>query len=300
MSESGIGRARGTLLRLARRMPQVLLLEGGSEPDRFQCACYWATLANCSTAQAAREKGGLPEPCSQCQTCRQIMANEYIDLHIYDGRISNRQDEDSPGPVRALNMDNMHALKRLNATAPHGSGKRVAIFQGMGQTREEALNSLLKTLEEPTDHTLFVLLSPQRQQLLPTLVSRSFCVTLPWRGCRVPADASLATWENLLGAFLNGSPEFLEKIAARGAVDASLAGRIIMSCQQALGRVLGGFGSAGPLDKALSALRLNIEAALLVQRWAAEAHEMLALAVAPARVLEAFCSRLYILLRRKP
>lgn len=285
--------------RLAMRPPQVLLVEGGSEQDRLHMSLLWAKLANCHTSLAQRKNGAIAMPCGQCLVCRQIDANEFMDLHLFDGRISNKQDEENPGPVRALSMENMHALKRLNATAPHGEGKRLAIFQGMSQTREEALNSLLKTLEEPTDHTLFVLLAPQRQQLLQTLVSRSFCMTLPWTGCRSVND-SLGQWEKDLGVFLARGTGFLDKIAAKGAVDAPLAGLIIMACQKALGRVLSGYDRAdSPLDMAIKPLAKNLEAALLLSQWAAQAQDMLVLTVAPARVLEGFCSRLYALLRRQ-
>lgn len=292
-------RIRDALKHLAMRSPQVLLMEGGSEAGRLQMALYWAQLTKCPQALAARGEGRIGGPCGECLVCRQIAANEFVDLHIYDGRISNKQDEENPGPIRALSMENMHLLKSVNATAPHGEGRRVAIFQGMSQTREEALNSLLKTLEEPAAHTLFVLLAPQRQQILPTLVSRSFCLTLPWSGCR-DKNAALGAWERELGAFLSRGVGFLEKIGVKGAVDATLAAQLIMACQRALGRILSGSSwPDGSLDKALAPLGRNVEAALLFGQWAAEAQTMLTGTVAPARVLEGLFTRTFVLLRRK-
>lgn len=287
----------GALTRLALAPPQTLLLEGGTEEERLSMALFWAMTANCPEAAARRTEGRAAEPCRVCAICRQIQANENLDVLIFDGRIPNRQDEESPGPIRALRMENMRELKSLSATAPHGPGKRVAIFQGMSQTREEALNSLLKTLEDPAPHTMFVLLAPQRQQLLPTLVSRSFCLTLPWRGSQ-EADAELAEWEIALAGFLETGSGLMERIGGKGVLDASLAGRIIMLCQRALVRALGARNQGG-LDRALAPVARSATKMALASRWLAEAQEMLAALVAPARVLEAFWSRLFVLIHQK-
>ncbi|MBD5641668.1 MAG: DNA polymerase III subunit delta' [Desulfovibrio sp.] len=286
--------AARTLERLAMRPPQTLLIEGGTEAGRLKAALYWACAVNCP--QAKSENGESRVPCLACPVCRQIQANENLDLHIYDGRIANRLDEEKPGPVKALRMENMRELKSMAATAPHGNGKRVVIFQGMSQTREEALNSLLKTLEEPTPHSLFALLAPQREQILQTLVSRSFCLTLPWTDCR-DRDEAIAAWENELADFLARGTGFLEHVAAKGAIDAQAASQLLSGCQKALARVLSG-QPAGPLDAALSALAESGARAALASRWLGEAQAMLAATVSPARTLEAFGSRMFALLRK--
>ena len=157
------------LLGLAPR--QVLLLEGGSEEQRLDLARYWAARCNCP--QAAHAENGAP--CLACPVCLQIASGEYLDLAAYDGRISNREDEENPGLVRAFNMQRVRELKSRLRDAPHGQGRRVVLLMGLSLNRDEAANALLKALEEPSPTTVFVLLAPQREQLLPTLVSRSFC-----------------------------------------------------------------------------------------------------------------------------
>lgn len=288
--------ALARLEKLALRPPQTLLIEGGSESQRLDTALHWAATINCASAQTARMKNEAGSPCKQCLICQQIQANENIDLLIYDGRITNKQDEEKPGPVKSLRMENMRELKTLTGTAPHGSGKRIVIFQGMSQTRNEALNSLLKTLEEPSQHTLFVLLTPQRDQLLPTLVSRSFCLTLPWTDC-LAQDGTMPEWERAFTTFLRQGTGFLESIATRGVATQILAAQIILSVQKALGRALGGKPD-GPLDAELEPLVQSSEKAIQASRWLDEAQIMLTGTVAPARVLEALASRLYLLLRQ--
>lgn len=285
------------LEQLALQPPQSLLLEGGSEASRLQAAIHWAKANSCPAALASRQDGMRCAPCGSCAVCKQMDANENLDLLIYDGRISNKQDEDNPGPIRAMSVDNMRHLKALNGTAPHGAGRRVAIMQGMSLTREEALNSILKTLEEPSDYTLFVLLTPQRLQLLPTLVSRSLCLTLPWQGCLVE-NPDLAKWEDALAEFLRKGIGFLDAIAAKGAVDLALGAQIVMACQRSLGRVLAGAGQ-NSLDKVLMPMTGNVTAAMRLNLWANEAQTMLLGNVNPARVLEAFATKLFLLLRQK-
>lgn len=286
-------RSLHTLNILARRPPQVLLLEGGTERQRMDMGLYWAMSANCPDFIS----GNAAAPCLACPVCRQTAAGELLDLWLYDGRISNTLDEEKPGIIRAMSMDNIRALKSSLGAAPHGAGKRVAIFQGLIPSREEAMNSLLKILEEPSATTLFVLLTPQRQRILPTLVSRSFCLTLPWPDSGAQ-DASLAVWEQSLAEFLMRGNGFLDKIAAKGAVDPTLAEGIILACQKSLARILGGRGEKlSPLDGVLATLAQKPARAARLCLWFAEAQEMLRDTVNPTRALEAFSCRLYSLLR---
>lgn len=284
-------RPRGIMNSLRSRPPQVILLEGGTESQRFDMALYWAMLSNCP---AVAKDGDVP--CMDCPTCRQIANLEHLDLRILDGRISNKQDEEKPDKIRALRMENIRELKEALGAKPHGAGKRAIILQGMGITREEALNSLLKMLEEPSPDTLFVLLTPQRHQILPTLVSRSFCISLPWTDSGA-VNADMRELDAELGEFFASGRGLLEKIAAKGAVDGVAAGQIILSCQRALARVLGRRQGRTNLDDALMPLRQNPGRAALVCQWLTEAQKMLENSVSPARLLESLCTRIFLLLR---
>ena len=81
ISTPGFDRIREVLHRLSANPPQVLLLEGGTEPQRLAAARYWAACVNCP--QAGSEGG----PCLICPTCMQIDAGEHLDVLAYDGRI---------------------------------------------------------------------------------------------------------------------------------------------------------------------------------------------------------------------
>ena len=303
-------RLRGILDRLAPSPPQTLLLEGGTEASRQDLARYWAAACNCPQALAAAARGQAAPPCLACPVCAQIAAGEHLDVPAFDGRIGNREDEENPGPVLAFNMRRARELKSRLRDAPHGAGRRVVLLMGLSSGRDEAANALLKALEEPPPHTVFVLLAPQREQLLPTLVSRAFCLTLPWPDSPA-AEPALAVWETALADFLRTGQGFLEKAAARGGLDATLAGQLLLSCQKALVRVLSRRTADHPLEAVLAPFSPAAASgsracgpsappearAALCGRWLDEAQAMLRDGVAPARVMEGFASRLFVLLR---
>lgn len=286
ISTPDFDRIRSLLHRLAGNPPQVLLLEGGTEARRLALARYWAACINCPQ----RTDGGAP--CLVCPTCLQIDAGEHLDLPAYDGRISNAEDEANPGPIRALNMENVRELKQKLRDAPHGQGRRVVLLMGVEQNRSNAANALLKALEEPSPSSCFVLLAAQREQLLPTLVSRSLCLTLPWPDSQA-RDPALQPWEEALAQFITGGRGLFERTGARNALDARLAGQILLACQKSMSRVISGNDDAlCPLDTALALLPRHTR--LQCCRWFQEAQEALGFNVTPARVLEALAARLHV------
>lgn len=272
---------RASMGMLARKPPHTILLEGGSEAQRFQGALYWAMACNCKNGEAG-------QPCLACPVCRQIESLEYLDLLVFDGRIANSQDEEG-GLVRALSAENMRELKRKLRDSRHGAGRRVVVLMGLGLNRGGAANALLKSLEEPPPDTSFVLLTAQREQLLPTLVSRSFCLTLPWPDSS-RRDPELAEWESLLASFIAGRGDFLDRAAARGAVDAKVASSILLAVQKALARAICG-QTDDPLARQLC--RLGPAAHVFASRRLALAQDMLDLGVSPARVLASLACHLW-------
>ena len=294
-----LARQRALLCRLSRNAPRTLLIEGASETIRLEAGKYWAMLHNCPDSLATLQNGGEGAPCLDCAVCRQIALGEWNDLEIFDGRISNRQDEENPGPIKALRMENIRELKSLLASSPRGSGRRVILAQGIGISREEAQNSLLKVLEEPAPYNLFVLLVTQRRQILPTLVSRSFCLTFPWTGSE-KEGADSAQYAAELGNFLATGQGFLEKMAQKGQMDASRAGQLVHEMQKAIVRAAAGKGSDQKNSLAAFFGRLNALEIARVSIWLSESFEMLDLGVAPARVLEGLATRLFMLGRKGP
>jgi DNA polymerase III subunit delta' len=275
------------LARLAAQPPQVLLFEGGTEEERMALARYWAALQHC-------EQPAAGEPCFHCPACVCIADGVHVDVLAYDGRISNKEDEENPGAVRALSIDTMRQLKSRLRDSPHGKGKRVVLLAGMHNNRTEAANALLKVLEEPSATTIFVLLAPQREQLLPTLVSRSWVLTLPWPDTRSLAPA-LRVWQDSLAHFIQHGQGWFEKTSAKNAVTPLLAAEILLACQKALSQSLCSQSNSlcPPLVQLFAAksVQQRSQAACLLD----EANEALQSSVNPARVLDFVATSLFVL-----
>lgn len=269
--------------------PQVLLLEGGSEAARTDAALYWACRCSCPSA---RQTG---TPCLSCPTCRQIAAFEYLDLIALDGRISNKEDKENPGKIRALSMDNVRGLKSVISDPPHNPGFRVVILAGIETTRTEAANALLKALEEPSPSTLFVLLTPQREQILPTLVSRSFCFTLPWPDPE-QADAEMAALQDSIADFLE-TGRGLFAVTGQHGFTAAQGRAMLTAVQKSLLRVMARSPHPGHLEHILGDMPPASQ--VLACRFLYEAENLIQAQVTPARAIEAFMANLFVLLNEQ-
>ena len=279
---------RQILLRLADTPPQVLLLEGGVEQARVAMAHWWAALLNCA-------RRGPQGPCLHCADCLHIGAGEHLDLIALDGRISNKEDEEKPGPVRALTMERVQILRKQLGEAPHGAGRRVVILAGLeAQIRIAAANALLKTLEEPLPHSVFVLLVPQREQLLPTLVSRSWALTLPWPSTAEFSPAA-CEWERALARFLEEGGGWFERTSVRG-LELARVQELLLACQKALAAVL-----AGRADRELArcfAVRLDQHGLHAAGELLGRMQDALLYTVNPALAADALATELHTLVRR--
>jgi len=276
-----------SLLRLANTPPQVLLLEGGSEEERFAMGRWWAALLNCPAR-------GLQGPCLNCPDCLHIGAGEHLDLIAVDGRISNKEDEENPGTVRALTMERVQNLRKQLGEAPHGTGRRVVIMAGLeAQIRIAAANALLKVLEEPLANSVFVLLAPQREQLLPTLVSRSWVLTLPWSATAEFSPAA-QEWESALARFLEEGTGWFERTSVRG-LELVRVQELLLACQKSLAAAL-----AGQTDRELArcfASLLDVNGIHAAGELLGRMQDALQYTVNPALAADALATGFYALLR---
>lgn len=126
-------------------------------------------------------------PCNKCTTCLSITDGSNMDLIEIDAA-SNRGIED------------IRSLRDKIKLAPTSSKKKVYIIDEVHMLTTEAFNALLKTLEEPPDHALFILATTEASKIPQTIISRVQRL-----------DFKLATQEELLQA--------LERIVKEEKVD---------------------------------------------------------------------------------
>ncbi|MDR3176229.1 MAG: DNA polymerase III subunit delta' [Desulfovibrio sp.] len=311
MQSARMASCRTFLERLAQNPPQSLLLEGGDATQRLAAAHYWALFLNCDPAGVpARPKppaapsffplpGFAPprkteedppraaagRPCLQCAACLRFIAHMHRDCFFFDGS------------AQSIKIDELRPLKSVCWEQPREARFRAIIIREAQAMTMEASNTLLKLLEEPVAATSFALLAPQRERLLPTLVSRSFVLTLPWTR-EAGETADFCAWEPVLCAFLETGQGFFGQSAAKGAVDASLVQNIIDGCARALiAAILSGSGGEarpgglGKIFSALPAAKLRVLDELL-----AEGRENINRGVNPVLTLEWLMLHAYFLL----
>ena len=136
------------------RVANAYLLAGPEGVGKRRLALEMAKALNCA-------EGGI-EPCERCSTCAQIQRGTHPDVHVM-----------SPGGASdQIKIDEVrHLIGRL-ALRPFNARVQVALLDGAERLTEEAANSLLKALEEPSARARFLLTTSQPSHCLPTIVSR--------------------------------------------------------------------------------------------------------------------------------
>ncbi len=105
-------------------------------------------------------RDGEYEPCCTCVSCDEIARGISMDMIEIDAA-SNR------------GIDEIRQLKEGIRFAPTRSKYKVFIVDEVHMLTKEAFNALLKTLEEPPAHAVFILATTELKKVLPTIVSRS-------------------------------------------------------------------------------------------------------------------------------
>jgi len=141
------------------RFPHALLLVGPRGMGRELLAVELASMLVTGK-----------DPWSKSSEASRLRAGKHPDLQLVTGE----------GKKDRIRIDSIREIVRSAAGRPFEGRKRVWIFDG-AETRLEghAANALLKVLEEPPDHVVFLLLAENPQALLPTILSRCFELRLP-------------------------------------------------------------------------------------------------------------------------
>jgi DNA polymerase-3 subunit delta' len=119
-------------------------------------------------AQALNCKGE-DKPCGLCDQCSRTARGVHADVKVVG--VASGESGDGRSRV-AIGIDQIRNVQRDASLKPYEGRYRVFIFDGAEHLSEEAANSLLKTLEEPPDQVMLILLSSDAAALPATVVSR--------------------------------------------------------------------------------------------------------------------------------
>jgi len=134
------------------RVGHAYLFSGHRGTGKTTTARILAKALNC-------EQGPTPDPCNRCAACRSIGEGTSLDVIELDAA-SNR------------GIDEIREIRERVRLAPASSRYKVYILDEAHMLTTEAENALLKTLEEPPAHVVFVLVTTEPHRLPTTILSR--------------------------------------------------------------------------------------------------------------------------------
>lgn len=278
-------RVRGFIEQLSEDPPQVILFEGGTTDEREAVALYWAARINCVNS---------PAPCMECSACRQMITKSSRDLFFFDGRAGSIGYDGEPNNTGTIKIEWIRELRSVLGEPPRAEKKRVVVLFEAQSLSIAAANALLKSLEEPRPNTSFLLLAPQRERLLPTLVSRSWVVTLAWPIGEAPSALSdeVHEWAGILANFMIEGTGLMTKTGTRGALDATLAMHLLVHCQHELANAITGRKS-GELARLFAQIDMGRQRKL--DEVFSECQDSLNALVSPPLVIDWLGTKLYLL-----
>jgi len=142
------------------KLAHAYLFYGPRGTGKTTMARILAKIAECQTRQTDSEFAKKGEPCNKCQACIAIDSGQALDVVEIDAA-SNR------------GIDEIRDLKENIKTLPSLYKYKVFIIDEVHMLTIQAFNALLKTLEEPPAHVIFILATTEYEKVPPTIISRT-------------------------------------------------------------------------------------------------------------------------------
>jgi DNA polymerase III subunit gamma/tau len=161
----------------AGRIAHAYLFAGERGVGKTSIARILAKALNCRSAE-----GPVSEPCGQCDSCVEITQGTSMDVHEIDGASNT-------------GVDDVRVLRENARYMPVRDRYKIYIIDEVHMLSKNAFNALLKTLEEPPGHVLFMFATTEPRQIPDTILSR--CIRFDFR--RIAAQAIISHLERIAG-----------------------------------------------------------------------------------------------------
>lgn len=136
------------------RIGHAFLFIGSRGIGKTTTARILAKALNCTASE-----GPTPQPCGKCDNCQTIATGNNIDVVEIDAASNN-------------GVDNVREIRENIRLVPSRSRYKIYIIDEVHQLSSGAFNALLKTLEEPPAHAVFILATTEAAKIPATIVSR--------------------------------------------------------------------------------------------------------------------------------
>lgn len=134
------------------RTPQAVIFSGVRGVGKTTTARLYAKALNC-------ESGPTPSPCGECESCQAISAGNHEDVLEIDGASNT-------------SVDDVRLLRDSIGYVPQRSKYKIYLIDEVHMLSQSAFNALLKTLEEPPAHVVFLFATTELQKIPQTILSR--------------------------------------------------------------------------------------------------------------------------------
>ncbi len=150
------------------RMCHAYLITGPQGVGRTTLGTDIAKLVNCAKVHETAECNAEQGPCGDCSQCARINKRLHADVRVI-GLAPHTRD---------ISMETVKDLIRAATLKPFEGIKKVFIIERAEKLNDQSSNALLKSLEEPGQHVVWVLVAPSSVNLLKTIVSRCHQIQL--------------------------------------------------------------------------------------------------------------------------